>query len=113
MKAKVLQGIFLSLFAGGLFFGAGKKDLVNPEDWKYFAGCLFFNGINAVTTSLSPITITFPIERPIFLKEQDSKMYSVWDYSIARFIMDLPELIIVPIINSIILYFMIGLSNTA
>ena len=40
-------------------------------------------------------------------------MYTVWDYSIARFIMDLPELIIVPTICSIILYFMIGLSNTA
>lgn len=27
MKAKVLQGVFLSLLAGGLFFDAGKKDL--------------------------------------------------------------------------------------
>lgn len=40
-------------------------------------------------------------------------MYTVLDYSIARFIMDLPELVIIPLINSIILYFMIGLSNTA
>lgn len=39
-------------------------------------------------------------------------MYTVLDYSIARFIIDLPELIIVPIINSIILYFMIGLTNS-
>lgn len=109
MKAKVLQGIFLSLFAGGLFFNAGKKDLTVLGEWNYFAGCLFFISINAFTTSLSPITITFPIERPIFLKEQDSKMYSVWDYSIARFLMDLPELTLVPLINCIILYFMIGL----
>ncbi len=40
-------------------------------------------------------------------------MYTVWDYSMARFIMDIPELIIVPIINVVILYFMIGLANTA
>jgi hypothetical protein len=31
----------------------------------------------------------------------------------ARFITDIPELIIVPIINSIILYFMVGLADTA
>ncbi len=61
MKAKVLQGIFLSLFAGGLFFGAGKKDFTNPSDWQYIAGALFFLGINAFTISLSPVTITFPL----------------------------------------------------
>lgn len=61
MKAKVLQGIFLSLLAGGLFFDAGKKDLTVSQDWNYLAGCLFFVAINAFTTSISPITITFPI----------------------------------------------------
>ncbi len=61
MKAKVLQGIFLSLFAGGLFFGAGKKDLMNLNNWNYLTGCLFFISINAFTTSLSPVTITFPL----------------------------------------------------
>ena len=40
-------------------------------------------------------------------------MYTVWEYSIARFITDIPELIIVPIINSVILYFMVGLADTA
>ncbi len=61
MEAKVLQGIFLSLFAGGVFFGAGKKDLTNPDDWSYLTGCLFFISINAFTTTLSPVTITFPM----------------------------------------------------
>jgi hypothetical protein len=36
-------------------------------------------------------------------------MYGVLDYSITRFLTDVPELIIVPIIDSVILYFMIGL----
>jgi len=42
MRAKVLQGIFLSLFAGGLFFMAGEGDLMNLADFNYLAGCLFF-----------------------------------------------------------------------
>jgi hypothetical protein len=61
MRAKVLQGIFLSLFAGGLFFMAGEGDLTNLADWNYLAGCLFFISINAFTTTLSPVTLTFPL----------------------------------------------------
>jgi hypothetical protein len=60
-RAKLFQGIFLSLFAGGLFFGVGKLDLTNLENWNYLTGCLFFLSINALTASLSPYTITFPL----------------------------------------------------
>ena len=68
LKSKLFQGIFLSLFAGGLFFQAGDGDLTNDSDWRYLTGFLFFTSINALTTFLSPLSITFPLERPIFLK---------------------------------------------
>lgn len=92
---------------------AGKGDLTNLNDFNYLAGGLFFFSINALTTTLSPVTITFPMERPVFSKEQDSRMYTVWQYSMSRFITDIPELIIIPVINCVIFYFMVGLADTA
>jgi hypothetical protein len=40
--------------------------------------------------SLSPITLTFPLERDVFFKEQDSKMYNTFQYFIARNVVELP-----------------------
>jgi hypothetical protein len=35
-------------------------------------------------SSVSPIILTFPLEKGVFLKEQSSKMYSVGSYFLSR-----------------------------
>ena len=40
--------------------------------------------------ALSPVVLTFPIEREVFFKEQDSKMYTVVQYFLAKNLIELP-----------------------
>jgi len=83
-KAKILQSIFMALFVGGLYFNIGKKDYTQMTSWQSITGFLFFLTINSMMMTLSPITLAFPLERDVFFKEQDSKMYNVVQYFLAR-----------------------------
>lgn len=83
-KAKVLQSMFMALFIGGLFFDIGTKDYTQRINWQSITGFLFFMTINSMMMTLSPITLAFPLERDVFFKEQDSKMYNVVQYFLAR-----------------------------
>jgi hypothetical protein len=68
LKAKFIQGIFMSLFIGGIFLMIGKGDYTVLSNWQSITGFLFFIGITAMMTTLSPITLTFPLERDVFFK---------------------------------------------
>ena len=52
-----------------------------------------------------------PKERALFLKEQNSNMYSVSAYYFGRTITELPFLIIFPIGFSLIIYWAMGLNT--
>ena len=61
--------------------------------------------------SMQPVILTFPSERELFLREENSKMYSITAYYFGRNITELPTLILFPSIFSLIVYWMIGLNN--
>lgn len=84
LRAKVFQSIFMALIIGGIFFDAGNRDYTQLTSWQTITGFLFFMTINSMMMTLSPITLTFPLERDVFFKEQDSKMYNVAQYFLAR-----------------------------
>jgi ABC-type multidrug transport system permease subunit len=90
IKAKFFQAVFMSLFIGGLFFDIGTKDYTQRTNWQSISGFLFDTTINAMMTALSPITLSFPLERDVFFKEQDSKMYNVFQYYLARNLVEIP-----------------------
>jgi ABC-type multidrug transport system permease subunit len=112
MKSKFFQTIFMALYVGGLFFDIGTRDYRNQNYWNSITGFLFYLTINSLMFALVPISLTFPLERDVFFKEQDSKMYNVFQYFLARNIVEIPELIIMPTLFAVICYFMIDLANT-
>lgn len=113
VRSKIIQGIFMSLFIGGLFFDIGTRDYEVRSFWISITGFMFFINIFALMGAISPIVLTFPLERDVFFKEQDAKMYSVPQYFFARNIIELPELFLIPLLNVCIYYFMIDLANSA
>ena len=64
-------------------------------------------------SSLSPVAIVFPKERVVFLKEEGARLYNTAMFYLSRTIVELPFLIFIPLLMAVILYWMIGLSNTA
>jgi ABC-type multidrug transport system permease subunit len=57
--------------------------------------------------------LVFQQERPVFLREQANKMYSVTAYYLAKILIETPILALTPMIFALIVYFGIGLTITA
>ena len=64
-------------------------------------------------TSMVPSALTFPNERQIFLKEENSRLYSTTAYFLSRNIVELPYGVIFPLIEILLVYWFAGLSSTA
>ena len=56
---------------------------------------------------------TVPVERPIFLREYENRMYSPYVYFLCKYVSTLPLNILLQLLASVITYFMFGLSSIA
>jgi hypothetical protein len=57
------------------------------------------------------VILVFPHERPVFLRDIGSNMYSVGPYFIGKFIAELPGAIISPVVFGSIIYPIVGLNT--
>lgn len=48
--------------------------------------------------AMNPVMVTFPAERAVFLREENSKLYSTSAYFLGKSSVELPFLLIIPII---------------
>jgi len=91
----------------------GQKSLTVTANWHSVTGLLFFVCITSLTTAMVPITVVFPMERMVFLKEENSRLYSVGAYFLSRNAIEVPYLVVMPLLFSLIFYWMIKLSSSA
>jgi ATP-binding cassette, subfamily G (WHITE), eye pigment precursor transporter len=111
-KSRLFQYVFLGVYIGGLFFSAGRQDYNSALHWSAITGFLFENNILNMMSSLTPISVVFPLERAVFLKEENARYYSVLPYFLSRNVIELPFLIAMPMLFVLIFYWMIGLAST-
>lgn len=74
---------------------------------------LFHIIVDHVMRNMMGTIIIFQVERPVFLREQANKMYSVTAYYLAKVLADLPVQLITPIVFTVIVYFGIGMTIEA
>jgi ABC-type multidrug transport system permease subunit len=111
IKSRLFQTIVLSIYVGGLFCKF-QSDYTNSINWHALTGFFFFLSINSVFISLTPVTLLFPQERNIFLKEESAKLYGVTPYFLSRNTVEIPYALIFPALQSLILYWFVGLSSS-
>lgn len=86
--------VFISLLSILIYHGLdGTKAGVQNRN-----GALFFVCISSGFSSMSNITLVFPTERPVFLREVNNGMYRVSSYFWSKIFTELPMGIVVPII---------------
>ena len=112
LPSKILIVVFLSLYIAGLY-ASFTGEYLALSNWLALTGFFFFNSASTVLGDLAPIGLTFPTDRKVFLKEQSAKLYSTLPYFISKSIVEIPISIIIPLLQSLILYWFVGLSNTA
>jgi ABC-type multidrug transport system permease subunit len=74
---------------------------------------LFHIIVDHVMRNMMGTIIIFQVERPVFLREQANKMYSVTAYYLAKVLADLPLQLVTPIVFTVIVYFGIGMTIEA
>lgn len=111
IKLRFIQTIFIGIYAGGLYCKFS-GDYTNTINWYALTGFFFFLSINAMMMSLAPVELVFPSERNVFLKEEGSKLYTTTAYFISRNVIEIPYSIIFPLLQSLIMYWFVGLSST-
>lgn len=79
-------------------------------------GACFMSGTGAFFSALHPMMmlcnkynyILVPVEREIFLKEENTKMYKILPYFLAKILVEIPSNVIVSILLACILYWAFG-----
>jgi hypothetical protein len=99
--------IFLKIVFALIFFQACDPDRDDYELQTHL-GAVTMVGINAMFGSVQPAILTFPSERPVFLREHASQMYGVVPYFLSKTIVEFVLLIGQVNVALCIAYFMMG-----
>lgn len=102
VRARLGQNIVFGLLALGVFQelqGTSKKEKYN------MAGCLFFMSVNTFMLNFVGTIGLFQQERPVFLREQASRMYRLGPYFQAKTLVEFPVTTLLPMIYVCLLYY--------
>ncbi|KAL4474973.1 hypothetical protein ABPG74_001669 [Tetrahymena malaccensis] len=112
-KAKLGQVVSLAVFLGLIYYQLpnGESDPYNAIDARNKNGFLFFLATGAFMESMNAATLSIPIERQVFLREENSKLYKIFPYFFGKLFVDLVADLIIPIIFCCIVYWMVGLRD--
>jgi len=88
----------LNILFGLIFFGVGDATESDYDMMSHF-GALMFAAISAMFGSAQPVALTFPSERPLFIREYANGTYSVVAYFWSKLVSELPLSLITALIT--------------
>ena len=109
---RLAQTVFVGLYGRGVF-ARFSGDYLDQNNWRAVTGFLFFFSINMLVSAMIPVELVFPRERVVFVKEEGSRLYGTLAYWASRNAVELPYTVVFPLIQVLVLYWLVGLSNTA
>ncbi|EAR86301.1 ABC transporter family protein (macronuclear) [Tetrahymena thermophila SB210] len=112
-RVRIFQAVAMGLIIGLIYLQMedGSNNPTSIRDMNDRNGLLFFVCINQLMMSLNPCLVSFPSMRGVFLREDNSKLYTVFAYYFGRLIVEIIPSIIAPIVYGIIQFYMIGLND--
>lgn len=103
------QTVVLLIIIGFAFFRLGH----DQPDVIARIGILFFIPVNSSFAVLFPIINVFPLSRQIMRRERFTGLYRTSSFYISRVLVEIPSQILQRILFYVILYWMVGLRNSA
>ncbi|KAM3141214.1 hypothetical protein pb186bvf_006599 [Paramecium bursaria] len=110
LRVKIGQAIFLGLLQGGVFWAVADNN-GSVKNLFSLAGALFFICINLTMAAVMQCILGFAVDRDVFLREENSKIYTTGSYFMGKQLVDLPVCIICPIIQQLISYWMMKMND--
>ncbi|KAI8616157.1 ABC-2 type transporter-domain-containing protein [Chytriomyces sp. MP71] len=111
IKAKAGQSVVIAIIIGLLFQGTGTDFTASGAQNRN--GMLFFCTINNVMSATISNLSIFGSEVNVFAREYGAGYYGLPSYFFSKIIVELPFQIIFPWLFSIVVYWFVGLQNTA
>jgi len=107
IKVRMFEMCFTSLFLGLLYYNIG----YNQASITDRLGVLFNILMATFVASVVAVLVTFPDERPLFLREKFNNMYSTNTYFFAKIVSEMSFQIFYPVVMSVVVYWMVGLRS--
>jgi len=130
LAARYGMTIFLAGMYAWLFYGSGRTgddkshqgNCLGNEPPQYNAqacagdmqahlGVIFSLGIATMMGAAQPVLLTFPQERPVFLREYAARQYGVVPYFVSKTIIEMPVIFIACVIQFLVAYWAAGLKG--
>ena len=99
-KIALIQSIVVSLILGLIYF---KLDL-DQNGVQNINGVLFILCVNSSFSSIFPVLNGLLPIVPLFLRENKSGMYTVFNFFLSRFLVDIPRFTLIPLVFASIVY---------
>lgn len=123
MLAKRLPAAAIGRFAICTFFGlliisifantVSQNAIPNKSEVQNTIGAMYLIIMMLFMVNTFSNLLIFQIERDVFFREHANQMYSVMPYYMTKLMIELPVLILTPLVMMLITYWAIGLRATA
>jgi len=100
--------LVLSTLIGIIFLNVGETDNANPVNLQSHFGAMIMVTLMSMFGTAQPALLSFPEERPVFLREYSTNHYSVFSYFISRLTMEAVITFLQVLLLATMAYLMIG-----
>eukprot|EP00299_Pterocystis_sp_00344_P019145 c9525_g1_i2.p1 GENE.c9525_g1_i2~~c9525_g1_i2.p1 ORF type:complete len:598 (+),score=129.97 c9525_g1_i2:51-1844(+) len=107
LMGRFLMTGMLALLFGLIFRGSGNRDDSDSDNLQAHFGSLTMIGISAMFGTAQGTLLSFPFERPIFLREYSTGTYKSMAYFISKIVSELPMAFLQNLLLVIITYWLI------
>lgn len=101
----------LNLLFGLIFFRAGERDNADNTNFISHFGALTMILISSMFGSAQPVMLSFPYERPMFLREYSTGTYSSVAYFLSKLVVEIPLNFVQTLEAYILTYFLVGMQG--
>jgi len=109
LRGRLMQTLVMAVMVSLIYLNV-RHDQRGVQDRQ---GFLFFIVANGVMGASMGVVSTFHGERTVFTREHRSRMYSLPSYFLSKTTVELPALLLLPLIGATILYWLVGLQPDA
>jgi hypothetical protein len=101
----------LNLLFGLIFYNAASRDNADNTNFTAHFGSITMCLISSMFGSAQPIMLSFPYERPMFLREYSTGTYSSLAYFLSKLVVEIPMNFVQTLEAFILTYFLLGMQG--
>jgi ABC-type multidrug transport system ATPase subunit/ABC-type multidrug transport system permease subunit len=101
--------ILLNVLFGLIFYQAGQGDDGDPEEFSAHFGAITMIAISSMFGSAQPTLLTFPFERPMFLREYSTGTYNAKAYFLSKWVVEIPLSFAQTLVQYLVVYWLVGM----